>query len=95
MNTLRVMPVSRIVSWKGWPDDVRERLRGWNRERALTFTRIGFWGEQHVFQCSGCSEWHEPPVNGVAVLSGNAYCDLCLIVLCRSGFVPAGRSTDA
>ena len=81
MNTIRVHARSGIEGWSGWPGDVVDTLRFWNRHSLLTFARLL---PHRIFQCEGCHDWHEPARNGVAVYGGKAYCDGCLVVIARA-----------
>lgn len=85
IETIEIEYRSGIESWGGWPDDVVNTLKLWNKRGELTFTRIGVLGKRRVFRCVTCQKWHEPASNGVAVKDGHAYCDGCLIVLARAG----------
>lgn len=81
---------SKINSWEGWPDDVREVLRSWNKKGDLSFRGLWYWSAlgsgypAHVFKCSGCGEFHIPHKHGKAVYKGDPYCDPCMIELARS-----------
>lgn len=92
-----IKPATRIFRWEDWPDDVREELRAWNRERIagvagrpwrLSFYRTG-WGwpgntGERTFRCDVCKWlcWHSS--NGTATLAGyRRVCDECLIDLAR------------
>lgn len=83
IRTIRVRRKSGIESWAGWPENVVEALRRWNKEKRLSFRQINLWHETTIFRCEGCLEWQEPAGNGVAVLDGLAICDPCLIANAR------------
>lgn len=96
---LGVKPRSEINSWEGWPDDVRDLLRHWNRQRRLSFRGGSFdWGRigvqprysgagfdftQAVFRCTSCQAPCETHPSGRAELDLRPYCDPCLIELAR------------
>lgn len=79
-------PKSGITCWSGWPDDVVETLRKWNRQGKLSFR-----GSQ-VFKCIDCALFCEPQSFTAAMLRykthgkwhklGNV-CDDCLIARAR------------
>lgn len=79
-------PASTISDWSGWPDDVREVLRHWNRYTVgyLSFRRsYEFPGRLRTFRCGDCHELAYHHANGTAVIGGQALCDDCLIVRAR------------
>jgi hypothetical protein len=94
-----IKPKSGIVSWGGWPDDVREQIRRWNRTGKLSFLYLRpstFFG-QRAHLCSECCELFEPQ-STVSVFDekfvqwtglpdrvrrGRIFCDLCLIEKAR------------
>lgn len=98
-NPLGAKPRSEINSWEGWPDDVRDLLRHWNKQRRLSFRGGSFdWGRigaqpryrqggfdftQAVFRCHSCQAPCETHPSGRAELDARPYCDLCLIALAR------------
>lgn len=75
----RIKPASEIRDWRGWPEDVRGQLLGWNKgpNAPLSFRRLG------EFECLGCKELCASHRYGAAVLSGNPLCDDCLIGYAR------------
>lgn len=80
-------PPSGITTWNGWPADVVDTLRRWNRRgdrHSLSFSGHG------VFKCWECKAFCEPQKYGTAVLDGNQVCDECLIDLARAPRVPPG-----
>lgn len=80
--------VQTVSSWSGWPDDVRERLRRWNREFLLSFRRGG------DFICDGCCREIQAHPNGNAVVRpwrkahGVLRCEDCMIALARAYETP-------
>lgn len=79
IHPVAIKPSSRIGSWDGWPEDVRDTLWGWNHkggDHALSFR------ENAVFKCPGCEQFCRQH-NG-AVLDGVPVCDDCLIGRARS-----------
>lgn len=78
----------RVSGWQGWPDDVRDRLRAWNKAFLLSFHR----GPN--FLCSGCARPIKAHPNGDAVVRpwrkahGVTRCEDCLIALARAYEVP-------
>lgn len=91
-----IKPRSEINRWADWPDDVREELKAWNRQRAPFpgwHYRLGFYRAGplrngayplRTFRCSECKYlcMHHP--NGTATLDGyTKVCDECLIHLAR------------
>jgi hypothetical protein len=81
-----VKPASSISTWDGWPDDVREIIRDWNRRCGLSFAGHG------VFKCWDCEEFCQAQAGGAAVFRDReALCDDCLIARARAGYKPARR----
>jgi len=75
-----IKPATKINGWNGWPEDVVETLRHWNRgHRGLTFSRAG-----NVFKCTDCAAFCEVHIHGGAVLNGDPLCDDCLIGRARA-----------
>jgi hypothetical protein len=76
-------PASGIQSWEGWPDDVRDIIRDWNRRCGLSFVR------GRIFKCDDCGEFCEPAAHGDAVFRGTLrLCDDCVIARARAGYKP-------
>lgn len=98
-NPLGVKPRSEINGWDGWPEDVRDLLRHWNKQRRLSFRGGSFdWGRigvqprysrgrldfsQAVFRCFKCQAPCKTHPSGRAELDSRPYCDACLIELAR------------
>lgn len=72
-----------ISDWPGWPSDVQEVLRSWNRRHLLSFVRHG------VFICTVCHRSIQSHPNGNAHLRtkaeqmGKPLCEQCLIAAAR------------
>lgn len=69
----------RVKSWEGWPDDVRETLRAWNRSGALSF----LWS-QRVFQCPECARYVDNRGTTACRLGDETVCDDCIVAKARS-----------
>jgi hypothetical protein len=93
-----VHPPSQIGSWGAWPDDVRDTLLLWNKQRwrdaadglmqwRLSFSMAACWpmSRPRVFKCWRCKLFHEQPRYGTAIFEGRAHCDGCMIELARAG----------
>jgi hypothetical protein len=87
-----VQPPSKIGSWEAWPDDVRDTLRRWNKQRwnggwRLSFAIGAYWPlkRPRVFKCWRCERFHEQPYFGTSLFEGRAHCDRCMIELARAG----------
>ena len=72
-----VKPPSGIVSWRGWPDDVRDTLLRWNAGKGLSFHT---W--DGVFRCEDCAEFCLQRLT--ARMRGALVCDDCLIARARA-----------
>jgi hypothetical protein len=89
MPRLAAHPASGISSWADWPDDVRDILRAWNKERfndgyRLRFEMTSVLGlPPSTFICRECLEEHYEPDYGVALFEGKTLCDPCLIASAR------------
>lgn len=78
---------SRIRSWEGWPDDVRETLRSWNRLRLLSFVgmdTIARVPPQPSFKCVDCGRFINPSGSTACKLEDYLICDDCIIDRARS-----------
>jgi hypothetical protein len=73
-----IKPTSGIESWVGWPADVRELLREWNRGTRDRPMKLSFY-RRGIFDCADCGVRCEPARSGVAYLNGSWLCDDCLI----------------
>lgn len=74
----------RVRGWDDWPDDVRDRLRDWNRNYLLSFR------QGPDFVCGGgCARMiksHErgnPVVRATKKAHGTVVCEDCLIAFAR------------
>lgn len=77
---------SRIASWAGWPSDVVEALRTWNKDRRLRFVgmdTIGRIPPQPTFKCPDCERFINPSGSTAAKLDGALVCDDCVILRVR------------
>lgn len=86
--------IQTISSWAGWPAEVHDTLRDWNRRFLLTFVRHG------EFVCTGCQRRVAPHANGNAVVrphrkaKGKPLCESCLVALARTSHLwPASTAT--
>ena len=80
---VEIKPASGIVNWAGWPDDVRDLLRGWNRGSKDRPMKLSFY-RRGLFDCADCGARCEPASSGVAFLNGRWLCDDCLISRARA-----------
>ena len=83
---------SLIKSWAGWPGDVVETIRRWNRQGRLSFVYLrAMWGgyatgfEARTFKCSDCAGFFNPSGSTACRLDGALYCDDCIITRAASG----------
>lgn len=77
---------SEIKDWGGWPDDVREIIRGWNKDKRLRFVGMDIIGRnppQDSFKCPGCSRFINSSPSTSAKFDSTLICDDCLINLAR------------
>jgi predicted RNA-binding Zn-ribbon protein involved in translation (DUF1610 family) len=65
---------SRILSWEGWPEDVVEIVRYWNRDKRLRFNYTSL-----TFKCPDCSRFVNAKGSTAARLDGAYVCDDCVI----------------
>lgn len=79
-----VKPRSGIVSWEGWPADVRATLAEWNRGTRARPMKLTFSSSGGVFKCFRCDAFCESHATA-ANLNGDFYCDDCMIRLVRAG----------
>jgi hypothetical protein len=75
-------PHGHTRGYEGWPEDVRDQIIAWNRERRLSFLR-----HRKPFQCVKCKATCESNPNGDATVwagsVGLTFCDDCLIAAAR------------
>jgi hypothetical protein len=69
-----IVTSSRVKSWEGWPDDVRETLRHWNCRRALSFRYT-----HRLFKCPDCERFIDPAGTAACHLHESFICDDCII----------------
>jgi len=83
--------VQTVQGWGGWPDDVRDRLRGWNTEGLLSFRR------GPSFICAECGRDILSHPYGNCVVRprrkahGVTMCEDCLVELSRAYVKPPDR----
>lgn len=74
---------SAIKDWSGWPDDVVEVVRAWNRAHRLRFVYPHEIYEalfpSCIFRCRGCSRFIDPAGSTACRLDGEVVCDDCVI----------------
>jgi hypothetical protein len=68
----------RVKSWEGWPADVLETLRAWNRLRELSFPYVS-----RVFSCPFCEDYIDHRGTTCCRLNGTLICDDCLVAKAR------------
>lgn len=76
-----------IKSWGGWPDDVRDILRAWNKQRRLAFVHGGRCRINGVgyFTCEyDCKRFIRSLGYMDAKLDGRLICEDCLIEIARA-----------
>jgi hypothetical protein len=78
VSGVRIVCEPRVKSWAGWPDDVRDTLHAWNRERRLSFVGA-FVGWQHTFKCPDCERFIDPSGTTACRLDGSLICDDCIV----------------
>lgn len=82
-----IKPATDINTWSGWPVDVVETLRKWNRGR-LSFRRTQtgsiFEPDVATFKCVDCAQFCKAHRHGAAQLDGDWLCDDCLIARARA-----------
>ncbi len=77
-----------IANWDGWPADVREKLRQWNRDYLLSFSHHG------DFFCEGCAREIKGHPSGNAILRpwtkahSTPRCEDCVVSIARVFAVP-------
>lgn len=69
---------SSIVTWDGWPDDVREIVRRWNADGRLRFVYLGM-----PFACPYCRRRVDSAGSTACRLHGLFVCDDCMIERAR------------
>jgi predicted RNA-binding Zn-ribbon protein involved in translation (DUF1610 family) len=70
---------SKVRSWGGWPEDVVERLRAWNRNGHLSFVYLS-----RIFTCPGCGDFIDSRGSTAARFFEGLLCDDCLVFEARA-----------
>ena len=93
---VRVIGRSRVRSWEGWPEDVRDVLRLWNRHRRLSFQGMDVVGRippQPTFKCPDCERFINPSGSTACQLDGVLVCDDCMVTRVRAALSPEPECT--